>query len=121
MSTPTRYRQRGLFDTDERSEHPHRGARKPIRGKALQVERGESVADSVAIDALPSVDDADGNAAPSTPEEAREAGIEAARRGDKLHDVIFDGIRRFPGTARQIASLIAAAVLGWLDHGGRTG
>jgi hypothetical protein len=65
--------------------------------------------------ALDGVDDANGKPSPSTPEEAREAGVEAARRGDKLHEVIFAGVSRYPGSAPQISRLIAAAVTGWFD------
>jgi hypothetical protein len=64
---------------------------------------------------LPGVTDSDGTPAPSTPDEARQAGIEAAHRGDALHEVVFVGILRFPGSARWISKLIAAAVNGWLS------
>jgi hypothetical protein len=65
---------------------------------------------TIGLDGLAGVD---GSPAPSTPEEAKLAGEQARARGDELCQVVFSGLSRYPGTARQIAGLISSAAAGW--------
>jgi hypothetical protein len=52
--------------------------------------------------------------------EADQAGIDAARRGIPLHDLVFVGMARYPGSARRISRMIAAAVTAWFrERAGR--
>jgi hypothetical protein len=55
----------------------------------------------------------DGNPPPMTEVSAHAAGVEAARDGLDLHEIVEDGLNRYPGTIAGIARLIAAASLGW--------
>jgi hypothetical protein len=71
--------------------------------------------DDLGVGPLPGVPFDDGRQPPGTVEEARAAGAAAARLGVALEELIYTGVLRYPGDARGICRLIAAAVEGW--HG----
>jgi hypothetical protein len=68
------------------------------------------------VGALPGVPDDAGNKPPSTIEEARQAGVAAARAGMSLHEIVFTAFAQYPGSARGVCELVAAAAKGRLGE-----
>lgn len=59
------------------------------------------------------VPDEHGVLPPATEASAHGAGVEAARTGHDLTAVVEVGMRRYPGSVHEVATLIAASCLGW--------
>jgi hypothetical protein len=51
-----------------------------------------------------------------TESSAHGTGVEAARTGYDLTAVVEVGLRRYPGTVHEVATLIAASCLGWFTQ-----
>jgi hypothetical protein len=62
---------------------------------------------------LPGIDGPDGAEPPKSSDEARAVGCQAARDGLELHEVIVDGMRRWPGNLYVLGASLAAAAIGW--------